>query len=92
MKHYCRYCSHCVGQDGGIGWCEHRNEMVNKKSIRNACNDFDFCEIDAFILIGRIIQRMQNINQEKRKSKNVTDSYHYSDADLGGLWREIWRD
>jgi hypothetical protein len=48
LKHYCRYCSHCVGQDGGIGWCEHRNEMVNKKSIRNACNDFDFCEIDAF--------------------------------------------
>lgn len=48
MKHYCRYCSHCVGQDGGIGYCEQRNEMVNKTSIKNACNDFDFCEIDAF--------------------------------------------
>ena len=48
LKHYCRYCSHCAGQDGGIGYCEQQNEMVKKTSIRNACTDFDFCEIDAF--------------------------------------------
>lgn len=48
MKHYCRYCSHCVGQTDDWGICEIKNEEVSKTSIRNACTDFDFCEIDAF--------------------------------------------
>ena len=48
MKHYCRYCLHCVGQDTTIGVCEKKNEVIKKTSIRNACTDFCFCEIDAF--------------------------------------------
>lgn len=48
MKHYCRYCSHCVGVDESLGWCEEHNVEVSKTSIRNACTGFDFCEINAF--------------------------------------------
>ena len=48
MKHYCRYCLHCVGQDTTIGVCEKKNEVIKKTSIRNACPDFCFCEVDAF--------------------------------------------
>lgn len=68
MKHYCRYCSHCVGQDGGIGYCEQRNEMVNKKIVRNACNDFDFCEIDAFYF-----DRSDNPEDAKYKPRNMKE-------------------
>lgn len=47
---YCRYCSHCIAQDEEYGVCEKspRSEMVKKTTIRNSCQDFDFCEIDAF--------------------------------------------
>lgn len=48
MQQYCRYCSNCVGQTDNWGICKTRNEAVNKYSIRNACRDFDFCEVDAF--------------------------------------------
>lgn len=48
MKHYCRYCSHCIGQDESIGLCEKKNETIKRTSIRNACIDFNFCETDAF--------------------------------------------
>lgn len=48
MKHYCRYCSHCFGYDENMGWCDAINKEVKKTSIRNACTDFDFYEIDAF--------------------------------------------
>mgnify|MGYP006916346775 CR=1 FL=1 len=48
MKHYCRYCLHCIGQGESTGLCEKKNEMVKRTSIRDACRDFDFYEIDAF--------------------------------------------
>ena len=48
LKHYCKYCSHCIGQNESTGLCEKKNEMVKRTSIRNACTDFDFCETDAF--------------------------------------------
>lgn len=48
MIQYCRYCGNCVGQTDDWGICEIKNEEVSKTSIRNACKDFDFCEIDAF--------------------------------------------
>ncbi len=34
MIHYCRYCSHCIGGDGGIGYCEEKNEMVKKNKCQ----------------------------------------------------------
>ncbi len=48
MKHYCRYCIHCIAQDEDEAVCEERNIMVKKTSVRDACKLFDFCEIDAF--------------------------------------------
>lgn len=66
MKHYCRYCSHCVGQDGGIGYCEEKNIMVSKTSIRNACKEFDFCEIDTFYF-----DRSDNPEDAKYKPREI---------------------
>ena len=48
MNHYCRYCTHCNGYEEEHGYCDKRNETVGIKSVRNACTDFEFCEIDAF--------------------------------------------
>lgn len=31
-----------------MGICEEKNEVIKKTSIRNACPDFCFCEVDAF--------------------------------------------
>lgn len=48
MKQYCRYCSHCIGLDEEHGYCEEKNKMIKKTSIKNACTSFAFCEVDAF--------------------------------------------
>ncbi len=50
MKHYCRYCIHCIAQSEIEAVCEELNIIVKKASVRNACQLFDFCEIDAFYL------------------------------------------
>lgn len=68
MKHYCRYCLHCIGQDGGVGYCEQKNETIQKTSIRDTYTDFDFCEIDAFYF-----DRSDNLEDAKyrpRQQKN----------------------
>lgn len=64
MKQYCRYCSNCVGVDENLGWCEKRLEEVFKTSIKNACTDFNFCEIDAFYY-----NRSDNPNDAKYKPR-----------------------
>lgn len=66
MIHYCRYCSHCIGEDGNIGYCEERNEMVKKTSVRNACTKFDFCETDAFYF-----DRTDNPEDAKYKPREI---------------------
>ena len=48
MNKYCRYCAHCFVQDEEQAVCGKTNRMVNKRTIRNACMSFEFCEIDAF--------------------------------------------
>lgn len=48
MRHYCRYCIHCIAQDETEAVCEKLNIMIKKTSVRDACKLFDFCEIDAF--------------------------------------------
>ena len=48
MNHYCRYCTHCIAQDEEEGVCEETNQIVKKRTVRNGCVLFDFCEIDAF--------------------------------------------
>ncbi len=50
MKHYCRYCIHCIAQDETEAVCEELNIMIKKTSVRDACQLFDFCEIDAFYI------------------------------------------
>lgn len=48
LHKYCRYCSHCIAQDGAEGVCEEKNTMVKKTAVRDACGSFEFNEIDAF--------------------------------------------
>ena len=50
MIQYCRYCSNCVAHDEDIAVCTIRNKMINKRTVRNSCQDFDFNEINAFDL------------------------------------------
>lgn len=64
LKQYCRYCSHCIAQEKGIGYCEQKNEVVKKTSIRNSCQDFDFFEIDAFYF-----ERSDNQNKTRYKPR-----------------------
>lgn len=48
IKQYCRYCSHlCTGN--GI-WCDAKQKILSESTAKavNHCNDFDFCEVDAF--------------------------------------------
>ncbi len=66
MKHYCRYCLHCIRQDENIGLCEKKNEMIKRTSIRNACIYFDFCETDAFYY-----NRTDNPEKAKYKPREV---------------------
>lgn len=40
--------------------------MVKKKSIRNACTEFDFCEIDAFYF-----DRSDNPDNAKYKPREI---------------------
>ena len=48
MKQYCRYCAHLACGNGT--WCSKRNKEMSDSAAKrvNHCNDFDFCEIDAF--------------------------------------------
>ena len=48
MKQYCRYCVHLATGNGT--WCEKRQKEMSDSAAKrlNHCNDFDFCEIDAF--------------------------------------------
>lgn len=48
MAQYCRYCIH-LATGNGI-WCgKHEKVMAESTAkVPNRCNDFDFCEIDAF--------------------------------------------
>lgn len=64
MKHYCRYCIHCIAQDEDEAVCEERNIMVKKTSVRDACKLFDFCEIDAFYF-----NRSDNLEDAKYKPR-----------------------
>ena len=50
MKHYCRYCIHCIAQDETEAVCEELSIMIKKTSVRDACKLFDFCEVDAFYI------------------------------------------
>ncbi len=50
MKHYCRYCIHCIAQDETEAVCEEHNIIIKKTSVREACKEFGFCEIDAFYI------------------------------------------
>lgn len=64
MKHYCRYCIHCIAQDETEAVCKELNIMIKKTSVRDACKLFDFCEIDAFYIC-----RSENPEECKYKSR-----------------------
>lgn len=50
-KHkYCRYCARCIAQDEENAVCEAKNEWVTKRTIRDGCQEFDFCQFDAFYI------------------------------------------
>lgn len=49
MNKYCRYCTHCIAQSDDRAVCAARKyEIVASTAIRNNCEHFEFCEIDAF--------------------------------------------
>lgn len=79
MKHYCRYCIHCIAQDETEAVCEEHNIIIKKTSVREACKEFGFCEIDAFYIArkGGKILKNANIIRAYQERHNATDRSAY---------------
>lgn len=61
MKQYCRYCAYLCTGNGT--WCERKQKEISDNSAKtvNHCEQFLFCELDAYDITKKYKER------EKRK-------------------------
>lgn len=72
MKHYCRYCIHCIAQDETEAVCEELNIMIKKLPFGTLANCLIFAKLTLFTSAAAKIQKNVNTSRVYQKRSNAT--------------------